>query len=86
MANSLELEIDRNFDYFQRHLSKFIDDYRGKFALLRSGNVIDFHESVLEAEKKGENEFPDGVFSIQEVTDEPVDLGFFTHASDNRDA
>ena len=48
--------------------------------------MIDFHESVLEAEKKGENEFPDGVFSIQEVTDEPVDLGFFTHASDNRDA
>lgn len=86
MAKALEIEIDANFDYFQRHISKFVEDNYGKFALLKSGRIVDFYESLFEAEKKGENEFPDGIFSIQEVTNEPVDLGFFTHASDNRDA
>ena len=86
MAHTLEFEIDQNFDFFQRNISRFIDEYRGKFALLRSGDVVRFHDSIVAAESAGAQEFSDGIFSIQEVTDKPVDLGFFTHAFDHREA
>jgi len=85
MAMTLEAEIDRNFDYFQRHLSSFVANHRGQFALLRDANVVDFLDSIIDAERKGTNHFPDGRFSIQEVTDQPADLGFFTHAFDQRE-
>jgi hypothetical protein len=86
MSNAIEMEIEQNFDFFQRNLSGFIERHRGKFALLRNRSVINFHESIRSAEVEGSSQFPDGVFSIQEVSDEPVDLGFFTHAFDTREA
>lgn len=86
MSNALEMEIDQNFDFFQRNLAEFVDRHRGKFALLRNAGVVDFHETVKAAEIEGISQFPDGVFSIQEVSDDPVDLGFFTHAFDSREA
>lgn len=86
MSNALEIEINQNFDFFQRNLADFIHRHRGKYALLRNAGVVDFHETVMAAEIEGHNQFPDGVFSIQEVRDTPVDLGFFTHAFDKRDS
>lgn len=86
MTHALEYEIENNFNYFVRNLSEFVEAHRGQFALLRNASVIGFHDSVREAEASGARKFSDGVFSIQEVNDEPVDLGFFTYAVDNRNA
>lgn len=86
MGHAIEREIDRNFDFFERHISDFIEGNKGKFALLRKSKVVAFHDTIAGAEKAGVSEFQDGVFSIQEVTDEPVDLGFFTHAYDTRES
>lgn len=82
MALAIEAEIDRNFDYFLRHVASFVSGNRGKYALLHNCAVVAFHDSLIDAEREGEESFPDGIFSIQEVTDQPVDLGFFTHAMD----
>lgn len=86
MAHAIEAEIDKNFDYFLRNVGTFIASHRGKFALLHNAELVGFHDSIVDAERIGESKFPGGFFSIQEVTDQPVDLGFFTHAIDQREA
>ena len=40
-----------------------------------------FYAKSIEAYRAGLERFPDRVFSIQEVTDEPIDLGFFSHVA-----
>lgn len=83
MAHALEMEIDRNFVYFLHHITHFVDQHKGKFALLRGEAVISFHDTLLSAEEQAAQHFADGLFSIQEVNDEPVDLGFYTYADHN---
>lgn len=80
----IEKEIDNNFDYFTRNVGNFISEHRNEYALLRKSKIIDFFPSVEEAEKKAHHLFSDGIFSIQQVCEGPVDLGFFTYAVDNR--
>lgn len=83
MAEALEQEIDRNFDFFLRHLNRYLPDHLGQFALLKNCQVIDFFGKLIEAERVGNQRFPDGIYSIQEVTDNPVDLGYMNYAIDS---
>ena len=85
MQQNIEREIDRNFDFFARNAAKFIEQHRGQFALLKDSSVVGFHDTVREAEREAA-QFSDGIYSIQEVSDDPVDLGFYTYAADNRTA
>jgi hypothetical protein len=73
-------EVDQNYDFFQRTLASYLSENKGKYALLKSRELVGFFSSAGEAFAAGHEKFPDGVFSIQEVTDEPIDLGFFSHA------
>lgn len=82
MAHTIEHEIQKNFDFFQRNLSRYLPEAMGRFALLRDGGLVQFYDTVLDAEQAGEAKFDDGLFSIQEVTETSVDLGFFTYAFD----
>ena len=75
MAQNLDREIDRNFDHFQRHLAQHLPAKEGQFALMHDCAFIEFYQTPFEAEQAGEAHFADGVYSIQEVTDAPVDLG-----------
>jgi hypothetical protein len=80
MSHDIEREIDQNFDFFQRTLSDYLPDFDGKFALLRRGSLIRFFDSPAEAEAAGEKEFNDGLYSIQQVSQAPADLGFYSYA------
>lgn len=82
-AHSINVEIDRNFDFFQRNLGAYLSSHEGEFAVIRHQAIAGFCGSVADAEALGEKDFPDGLYSIQEVTSAPVDLGFFTHAIHN---
>ncbi|MDO6416026.1 hypothetical protein Q4F19_16670 [Sphingomonas sp. BIUV-7] len=80
MGQSAQLaEVDRNYDAFVRNLSMYLQDHRGAFALMKNANVIGFYGKPGDAFREGAARFPDGIFSIQEVTDEPIDLGFLSH-------
>lgn len=83
MAHALEMEIDRNFVYFLHHITDFVGQHKGQFALLRDAAVVSFHDTLWSAEEKAAHNFSDGLFSIQEVNDDPVDLGFYTYAAHN---
>lgn len=47
---------------------------------MREGEIVAFFKSVGAANREGMARYPDQIFSIQEVTDEPIDLGFWTYA------
>ncbi len=73
-------EIDRNLEAFIAVRSGLAATHAGQHALMRAGAVRGFYESALEAQRAGEQLFADGMFSVQEVTEETSDLGFYSHA------
>jgi hypothetical protein len=73
-------EVDQNFDYFQRNLTTYLREHSGAYVLLKECKEHGFFESPGLAYRAGQARFIDGIFSIQEITDEPIDLGFFSHA------
>jgi len=73
-------EVDRNYDAFSRQLATYLAQHRDDYALMRGGEVIGFFKTVREALTEAGRRFPDGIYSLQEVTDEPIDLGIFSHA------
>jgi hypothetical protein len=77
----LAAEVDRNYDYFQRNLTTFMHDHAGEYAVLKARKVLEFFHRPGEAYRYAIATIPDGIFSIQEVTDEPIDLGFFSHVA-----
>jgi hypothetical protein len=72
-------EVDRNYDAFMRMLGSILPEHRDQLALMRDGRVVDYFDTPREALRAASELFPDGFFSIQEVTDEPIDLGFWSH-------
>jgi hypothetical protein len=72
-------EIDRNYEAFMGMLGTILNDHRDQLALMREGRIVGYFNKPGEAYRAGVERFPDGVFSIQEVTDEPLDLGFWSH-------
>ena len=78
----ISTEVDRNYDFFQRNIDRFITDHRGEYALIRNREIIDFFDDPGKAASFGTLRFPDQIFSIQEVTDSPIDLGLYTYADD----
>lgn len=70
----------KNYEAFAKKLPELLPAHRGKFALMRDGEVTEFFDTAGDAYLAGQKLYPDGGFSVQEVTDVPVDLGFFSHA------
>ena len=76
-----KLEVDRNYDAFMRRLGDILEDHRDELALMRDGEIVGYYSTPREALMAASEIFPDGIFSIQEVTDEPIDLGFWSHVA-----
>ena len=74
-------EVDRNYDAFMRMLASLLPDHRDEYALMRDGEIVDFFAKPGDANRAGVERFSDRIFSIQEVTDEPIDLGFWSHVA-----
>lgn len=81
MSIDLQREVDNNYDFFCRSISKYREDNIGKYALIRQAKVVSFHESFISAESNGEEQFPDGLFSIQPVTPPETMLGFMGYVA-----
>lgn len=77
---ALKEEILANRKLFDRMLPQLLREYRGRFALLRHEKIVDIFATILLAKEQGDERFSDGLFSIQEITDETVDLGIHSHA------
>lgn len=81
MSAELDAEIDRNLFAFQTMVSDLMRKHAGHYALLRKQSLISVHQALGAAILDGHERYDDGLFSIQRVTDKPIDLGFFSHAA-----
>ena len=82
MEEVLELETDLNFDYFQTIVGGLLASNLGQYALLRDQGIVAFFQTAADAVRDGFRRFEDKRFSIQQVDDQPVDLGFYSHVAD----
>ncbi|MHB8628615.1 MAG: hypothetical protein ACYDBJ_16595 [Aggregatilineales bacterium] len=73
-------QIERNYRAFEQKLPSLTPIYQGKFALMRDGEIVEFFDTARDAYVAGQKLFTDQLFSIQEVVETPIDLGFFSHA------
>lgn len=78
--NARQIEVDRNLDAFRSLLPELLQTQPGKFALLRHREIAGFFDTLTDALVAGQKLYSDQLFSIQEVTESSVDLGFFSHA------
>lgn len=72
-------EVDSNYKVFLEKLPELIVSHPGQYALMRHGEIIEFMESSGDAFKLGHRIFPDGRFSIQQVTLNTINLGWFSY-------
>ena len=80
MAHSIEVEIERNYATFLSILSDLLSENFGRYALLRAQKLEGIFDSPAQAERAGYSKFGAEAYSIQEITAEPVDLGFYSYA------
>lgn len=72
-------QVDKNYEAFQKALPT-LQAHAGKHALLRDGEIVAIYDTLGDAVATAEKFYQDGMYSIQKVTADPVDLGYFSHA------
>ncbi|MCY4576935.1 MAG: hypothetical protein OXB96_00670 [Candidatus Kaiserbacteria bacterium] len=76
----LQKEVDDNYSFFKRHKNEISPEYAEKFVLIRQQKFIDYYSTKEDAITAGRSEYEDGLFSVQKVSDEMVDLGSIGYA------
>lgn len=85
MTDPIRQQVETNYKAFQKKLPSIMEAHRGKFALMRDGQIIEFFDTARDAYVAGQKIYKqDQLFSVQEVIETPVDLGFFSHAMSQR--
>lgn len=72
--------IDDNFAAFRKVLPAIMQQHAGRFALMHNAEIVDFFDTARDAVTAGEHLYENGEFSIQEVTQTPINLGRFSYA------
>jgi hypothetical protein len=80
MAHTIEVEIQRNYAAFIDILQSLLPTHFGRYALFHDQVLEGVFDSPGEAARTGFAKFGAAPYSIQIVTDEPVDLGFMSNA------
>ena len=71
-------EIRENFSYLE---GLSIDsEHHGKYAVLRAQKIVNMYASIVEAELAARKAFADGIYSIQQIAQQPVNLGYYSYA------
>ena len=72
--------IRANFEAFQKlsAQSKFKKEDKGKYALMRDQKLVGVFDDARLAHKHALETYDDDNYSVQEVGQEPIDLGFFS--------
>lgn len=83
-AKTAREQVDRNYEAFVAMLPSILPQHQNKYALMKDGEVVAFYSTLEDAYTTANKFFPDQPFSVQKVTDIPVDLGFFSHAISSR--
>lgn len=77
---AIQKAVDENFEAFQEQLPELAQQHPGRFVLMREKKVVESFDSARDAIIYAQDKFHDGLYSVQEVTDQVIDLGYFSHA------
>ena len=80
MELTRDSEIDSNYMAFKVLLDSILKNHCGEYALMRDKRIVSYHDSAGDAERAGAKNFADHIYSVQLVSREPVDLGFYSYA------
>lgn len=73
-------EVDRNYDAFVAELPNLIAIYANKYALMSDAKVVGTYTTLEDAYTAAQSFLVGKTYTVQKITDAPVDLGFFSHA------
>lgn len=79
-SDSIQDEVDRNYESFLKLLPDIPQSKVGKFAVLRGGKIVEYFDTAGDAATFGNDKFKNKPFSVQQVEERVVDLGYFSHA------
>lgn len=72
--------VEKNYQAFKRLLPDLMKKYANRHAFMRHEKVIGIYSTARDAVLTGRTFYEDGLFSVQKITAQPVDLGYFSHA------
>ncbi|HIJ44063.1 MAG TPA: hypothetical protein HPP50_03795 [Rhodospirillaceae bacterium] len=72
--------VDENYEAFKKMLPSLLEEKEGKFVVLRNREMVASFDTIADAIVFASRTYEDGLFSIQQVKKEAVDLGYFSHA------
>ena len=73
-------EVDLNYEAFVAELPAILASHQGQYALLRDRDIVTYCGNALAAMMEGARRFADGRYSVQEVTTDCDNLGFYSYA------
>ena len=68
-------EVKDNYRHFLEHLASLLGTQRGQWCLLHRQQIIGFYPTMEDAYREGVAKYPNRRFSIQEVCNEPLNMG-----------
>jgi hypothetical protein len=75
--DKIQKEVDLNYEFFTKELSKLLLKHLDKYALLRHQAIIKYFDSFEDAKKYAKKTYSDRLYSIQKVEkNTPIHLGF----------
>lgn len=80
MQQVSDSEVDLNFDAFCAMLPDLLQRAPGKYALLHRESLVELYDSSVAAFIEGARRFGDHMYSVQEVTQQSDNLGFYSYA------
>ena len=80
MDEKLQAEVGANFAAFRKMLPELLRRERNRWALMRHGECAGFFDTLRDAHTAGVALYEDDLFSVQQVSAEVADLGWFSHA------
>ena len=72
-------EVDQNYEAFKKKLPDLLKSEAGRFALMHNQKVVACFDTSRDALQAGRKLFEGKPFSVQEITTQAVDLGYFSH-------
>jgi hypothetical protein len=80
MTSTIQEEVDRNYEAFVKMLPQILPVHRDRFALMKNGEILGYFSTMEDAREAAGMVIKDRLFSIQQVTDAPLGMGFYTNA------
>ncbi len=76
IVEKAQKEVNRNYDFFKTQISQLKSDHLNEFALLHDKKISKFFTNEDEAIKIGTKKYGEGSFSVQQVNDSSIELGY----------